>query len=294
MINGAATRSSTELGTTSRRKPQDYHRRWRDTTAFSFWPGPGIPGPADQQTTCPRKYLDRGSGRPGTPPGPGRFRSGMPFVGPAAPGCPRLWLTGLPPGHPAVLIAAPPHPAGIGEFGERGDISIGTGGCRLRVQMRELGEKRVLARADNAHLPAEVTVVRNIGHAPCLGIFNRDTSGIVAPDTTSVSPDIHVYDRALTAVMNVGPQQLAGPAEPLDLNLRQAGDFLPGELACLLLVRLALLRIHPDGPGSQAYRAEREDRRGVGGDLRGRAEEATKPKAAGHQACRSNDGQDLP
>jgi hypothetical protein len=89
----------------------------------------------------------------------------MPPAGPAPPGSARLWLTGLPPGHPAVLIAAPPHPVGIGEFGERGDISIGTSGYRLRVQVRELGEKRVLARADNAQLPEQVTVVRNIGHA---------------------------------------------------------------------------------------------------------------------------------
>jgi hypothetical protein len=141
-------------------------------------------------------------------------------AGPAAPGCSRRWLTGLLPADTAVLIAAPPHPVGIGEFGERGDISIGTSGYRLRVQMRELGEKRVLARADNAQLPEEVTVVRNSGHASCLGIFNRDTSGVVAPDTTSVSPDIHVRDRALTAVMNVDPQHLAGPATPLDLHLR--------------------------------------------------------------------------
>ncbi len=218
----------------------------------------------------------------------------MSFAAPAAPRCPRPWLTGLPPAHNAVLIAAPPHPVGIGEFGERGDISIGTGGYRLRVQMRELGEKRVLARADNAQLPAEAIIVQHVGHAPRLGVFNRDTSGIVAPDTTSVSPDIHVSDRALTAVMDVDPQQLAGPAEPLDLNLRQVGDFLPGELARLLPVRLAQLRIRPDGPGSQAYGAQREDRRGAGRDLRGRAEQATQPKAAGHQACRSNGRQDLP
>jgi hypothetical protein len=160
--------------------------------------------------------------------------------------------------------------------------------------MRELGEKRVLARADNAQQPEEVTVVRNIGHASCLGIFNRDTGGVVAPNTTSVSPDIHVCDRALTAVINVDPQHLAGPAKPLDLNLRYVGDFLPGELSRLLLVRLALLRIRPDRPGSQAYRAEREDHRGVGSDLRGCAEQATQPKAAGHQAHRSNGGQDLP
>jgi hypothetical protein len=218
----------------------------------------------------------------------------MPFTASAAPGCARRWLTGLPPGHPAVLITAPPHPVGIGEFGERGDISIGTGGYRLRVQVRELGEKRVLARADNAQLPAQVTVVRNIGHAPCLGIFHRDTSGIMAPHATSVSPDIHVRDRALTTVMNLDPQHLAGPAKPLDRHLRQVGEPLPGELARLLLARLALLRIHPDRPGSQGYSAEGEDSRGVRGDLRGRAEQATKPKAAGHQAHRGNGGQDLP
>jgi hypothetical protein len=136
--------------------------------------------------------------------------------------------------------------------------------------------------------------VRNIGHAPRLGIFHRDTSGIVPHDTASVSPDIHVRDRALTTVMNVDPQHLAGPAKPLDPDLRQVGEPPPGQLTRLLLVRLALLRIRPDGPGSQAYRTEREDHRGVGGDLRGRAEQATQPKAAGHQACRGNGDQDLP
>ena len=249
---------------------------------------------ADQQTTCLRKYLDRGNARSNTRPGPGRFRGGMPFTAPAAPGCSRWWLTGLLPADTAVLITAPPHPVGIGEFGERGDISIGTSGYRLRVQVRELGEKRVLARADNTQPPEEVTVVRNIGHAPCLGIVNRDTSGVVAPHATSVSPDIHVCDRPLTTVMNLDPQHLAGPAKPLDLNLRQVGEPLPGELARLLLARPALLRIHPDRPGSQAYNAEGEDRRSVRGDLRGRAEQATQPKAAGHQACCGNGGQDRP
>jgi len=108
-----------------------------------------------------------------------------------------------------------------------------------------------------------------------LGIVNRDTSSIVAHNTASVGPDVHVSDRTLTAVMNVDPQHLARPAKPIDLNLRYVGDSLPGELACLLLVRLALLHIRPDGSGSQAYRAEREDRSSVGGDLRGCAEEAT-------------------
>jgi len=175
---------------------------------------------ADEQTTCLSQYLERGSRRSDTGPGPGRFRSRMVFAGRAAAGCSRRWLLGVPPAHTAVLIAAPPHPVDIGEFGKRGDVSIGTGGDRLRVQMRELTEKRVLARADNAQLPAEVIVMRNIGHAPRLGIVNRDTSGIVAPDATSIGPDIHVCDRAVTAVMNVDPQELARPAKPLDLDLR--------------------------------------------------------------------------
>jgi len=218
----------------------------------------------------------------------------MPPAGPPVPGCSRRWLTGLLPADTAVLIAAPPHPVGIAQFGERGDISIAAGGYRLRVQVRELGEKRVLARVDNAQLPAEVTVVRNIGHAPRLGIVHRDTRGVVAPDTTSVSPDIHVRDRALTTIMNLDPQQLAGPAEPRDLHFRQVGEPLPGELARLLLVRRALLRVRPDRPGSQDYNAEGEEHRGVSGDLPGRAEQATQPKAAGHQAYRGNGGQDLP
>ncbi len=88
----------------------------------------------------------------------------MSIVAPAAPGCSWRRLTGLLPAHTAVLIAAPPHPIGIGEFGERCDISIGKGGYRLRVQMRELREKRVLPRADNAQLPAEVIVMRNVDH----------------------------------------------------------------------------------------------------------------------------------
>jgi hypothetical protein len=88
----------------------------------------------------------------------------MSIVTRAALGCSWLRLTGLLPAHAAVLIAAPPHPVGIGEFGERRDISIGKGGYRLRVQMRELREKGVLSRGDNAQLPAEVIVMRNIGH----------------------------------------------------------------------------------------------------------------------------------
>ncbi len=173
---------------------------------------------ADNQAACLAQYPDRGSGRPGTRPGPDRFRGGMPFAAPATPACSRLWLTGPPPADTAVLIAAPPHPVGIGEFGERGDISIGAGCYRLRAQVRELGERRVLARADNAQLPEQVTVVWNIGHTSCLGIFNWDTSGVVPPDTTSVSPHIHVRDRPLTTVMNLDPQHLAGPAQPLDLH----------------------------------------------------------------------------
>ena len=257
--------------------------------------GPGVL--ADKQPTRLPQYLERGSGRSDTRPGPGRFRSRMPAAASAAsaaPGCSRRWLTGLTPAHTAVLIAAPPHPVGISEFGERGDISIGTGCYRLGVQMRELDEKHVLARADNAQLPAEVIVVRDIGHAPCLGIVHRDTSGVAATDTTSIGPDVHVRDRALTAVMNIDPQHLAGPAEPLDLDLCQVGDFLPGELARLMLVRLAQLRIQPDGPGSQGYGAEREDHRSVSGDLRGRAEQATQTKAAGYQAHRGDGGQDVP
>jgi hypothetical protein len=214
----------------------------------------------------------------------------MPFAGPAAPGCSGRWLSGLAPGYPAVLITAPPDPVDIGEFGERGDVSIGTGGYRLRVQVRELREKRVSARMDNAELPAEVIVMRDVGHTPRLGIFRRDTSGIVAPNTASIRPDIHVCDRALTAVMNVDPQQLAGATEPLDLNLRQVGGLLPEDLASLLLVRLALLRTRPDGPGSQANRAEPQDRSGVGGDLRGRGEHASKPKPGGQKARRSDGG----
>src|SRR5258708_3755771 len=284
-----------------RRRPQDCHRRWRGTPAFSSWPGRGVPLPAPASLRASRRRARPPTRAPAagglTPrPDPGDSPVGSPSPPPprpAAPGCSRGWLTGLLPGHPAVLIAAPPHPVGIGEFGERGDISIGTGGYRLRAQMRELGEKRVLARADNAQLPEQVTVARNIGHAPRLGIFHRDTSGIMAPDTTSVSPDIHVRDRALTAVMNLNPQHLAGPAKPLHLHLRQALDFLPGELARLLLVRLAQLRIRPDGPGSQAYGSEREDHRGVRVDLPGRAEQATQPKAAGHTACQANADQDL-
>src|SRR5260370_42507099 len=73
--------------------------------------GPAVP--ADPQTTCPRKYPDRGSGRNDTRPGPGRLRSRMPFAAPAAPGCSRRGPTALLAGHPAVLIAAPPPPAGL-------------------------------------------------------------------------------------------------------------------------------------------------------------------------------------
>jgi len=45
-----------------RRKPQDRHRRWRDTTAFSFWPGRGIPVPAracwrtSRRRACPSTW----------------------------------------------------------------------------------------------------------------------------------------------------------------------------------------------------------------------------------------------
>jgi hypothetical protein len=88
----------------------------------------------------------------------------MSIVTRAALGCTWRRLKGLLPAHAAVLIAAPPHPVGIGEFGARRDISIGKGGYRLRVQMRELREKGVLSRGDNAQLPAEVIVMRNIGH----------------------------------------------------------------------------------------------------------------------------------
>jgi hypothetical protein len=71
---------------------------------------------ADNQTTCLAQYLEHGNARSDTRPGPDRFRGGMPFAGPATPGCSRQWLTGLPPADTAVLIAAPPHPVGIGEF----------------------------------------------------------------------------------------------------------------------------------------------------------------------------------
>jgi hypothetical protein len=104
-------------------------------------------GPADDVPA--RKYLDRGNARSDTRPRPGRLRSRMPPASPAPPGCSRRWLTGLPPADTAVLIAAPPHTVGIGEFGERGDISIGTSGYRLRVQVRELGE--------NARWPGRTT-----------------------------------------------------------------------------------------------------------------------------------------
>jgi len=158
-------------------------------------------------------------------------------------------LTGLLPAYIAVLIAAPPHPIGICEFGEGGEVSIGTGSYRLRVQMRELREISVLAGMDNAQLPVEVVVVWNVGHAACLNIVDRNAGSVVARDATGIGPYVHVPDRALTAVMDVDPQHLARPAKPRDLHLRNVGDCLPRESACLQLVCPSLLRIRPGGCG---------------------------------------------
>src|SRR5258708_4330153 len=67
---------------------------------------------ADNQAACLAQYPDRGSGRPGTRPGPDRSRGGMPSAAPATPACSRLWLTGPPPPHtPAPLAPPPPPPA---------------------------------------------------------------------------------------------------------------------------------------------------------------------------------------
>jgi hypothetical protein len=78
-----------------RRKPQDCHRRWRDITAFSCWPGPGIPVPA---RACRR--TSRRRARASTPTvaagvlAPGRDRGDSAVEcpspappRPAAPGC---------------------------------------------------------------------------------------------------------------------------------------------------------------------------------------------------------------
>ncbi len=125
--------------------------------------------------------------------------------------------------------------------------------------------------------------MRNIGHAAGSDVVDWYACGVVAHNAASISPHVHVPDRTLTAVMNVDPQHLAGPAKPLDLHLCDVSDGLSRELVCLLPVGPSLLRIRPGGSDGQAYHPEREKRCSVSGDLSRCAEDSSEPKADGKE-----------
>ncbi len=110
--------------------------------------------------------------------------------------------------------------------------------------------------------------------------------------TPDLDPDVHIADRTLAAVRNGNLGQFVRTTKPLDLNLRDIGDLAPLQLACLLLVRPALLYVRSDSPGSQAHGPEREERSRVGRNFR--TEQAAQPEDASYDAKCGHGGHDLP